>query len=1184
MSETRVVSAFSHSGFVTDRGVLMMNRVIVAGASAFLVLCFAATVRARPAVDLAAPITSASPDVKISGVSVKGAIESENITFALTFTAECEKDYQHVVLMAGDVALEEITSPRQGYRVQYDAARKSYAMRWRKAGTYKVSLSFAARPKKMDKGPWREASFTLPASRLRQLEVQCDRTDLEVRFPGALRLERKVEAATMTITAILGPGAPFVVRWKPQVEELDAKLVASSETNTIALVGAGALRIDSVFVFNIAQGKLREVAFRVPTELSLTQVRGPYIRDWRLEGEGKERRLKVTLNRAQTKQYALQVMSEMTLSGFPTETVLPVILPEEGIRAGGHLSIGTDSAIHLVVKQTGGLAQVEGTAFPRILLDRESPRRLPRSKAFYYTYASAPYQLKIALDDIVPSYDVAERMVVNVREDDLTVDLDLDLDIRDAPVRDLTVDLPAGFIIASVAGRQVEDHSVREAAADAKTQQVDVHFRQPVIGRTLVRVRLELGKSPLDAPLDLRDIAVQGAKSERGYIVLVADRGVEVETPKTEALREVHTGSVPMRVANAQFAYRFRDRGWSLGIRAARKPAGVLAESFHLISLGEGVLYGYVAVNYFISGAPVDELRFRAPDDPGAIEFIGADVRRWFKEGGVWTVKLRRKVIGEYNLGISWSKRYNAGEIIRVGGIECEGIESRTGFICAASHLNLKLAAEEVGPTLLEIKRDEIPDNYRLLVSAPILKIYKYVDRPHAIALKVDAYERGFLVPVVIEVMELQTQVNVREEGETESVTRIRYKVKNSSSQFLNLAMPPGAAVWATRTIELDGNGQETSTRVAASFDRKTGLLMVPLRRRRDPNDPITIELEYGVSHEAVEGAGALQLTAPKSAVQATFANWQVTVPEDWAILPGDGGNMLPKEREIGRGDLGAVMASIVRAWRWLRWHRVESEVYIGAGVAALIILLLTLVIRRRALPGTFGVLLLLAVCGAGIVAARSPAFRGLTADEYLTSLSFTQAVNLDDKAPMSVEVEIRPAWRRHATFMGGIVVPILAIACLVLASVNRGWRPPLLSLAIVGALYAAAQFPAASTVLAHLFTWGAPALLALWSVARAIPWRRRRTAVAAPATLVLAMFALAGCATGTRGFMPGKPTVDSAEYLLKAEKDSLEVTVSLKVATPGPARIPLLEESAVLLSPEEISKDVAVEHGGGRH
>ncbi len=329
--------------------------------------------------------------LNIKDLSVKGKIEGENITFTIDLTAEAKKARQEIALVSGDMVLLDVIEPKKDYDMRYDPAGRVYYMSLLRSGTRKVSADFAARPVAVEGGPWRESIFSIPASRMRKLEVECDRTDLEVLFPGALRLNREMRDGKLVITAILEPGRPFAVRWKPQVGELEGKLVLSSEANTIATASAGALRLDTLFVFDIAQGKLRELTFSVPDKVSVTQVHGAHIREWRIDG----RTLSVILNRELTKQYALQIVSETALPKFPAEITLPVIQPRGGIRSGGHLAVGTDSAIHLMVQKTGGLSQIDGSAFRRIVLDREKPRHLPRSKVFYYVYASSPYQMEI---------------------------------------------------------------------------------------------------------------------------------------------------------------------------------------------------------------------------------------------------------------------------------------------------------------------------------------------------------------------------------------------------------------------------------------------------------------------------------------------------------------------------------------------------------------------------------------------------------------------------------------------------------------------------------------------------------------------------------------------------------------------------------------------------------------------
>jgi len=522
-------------------------------------------------------------------------------------------------------------------------------------GVYAVAIQFAARPVPVADGEWRQCEFAVPSSNVRELEVEADRTDLEIQFPEALRVNRETIDGRLILTALLGPSRPFIVKWKPKVAELDAKLVLTCEANTVASAGTGAMRMDAVFAFEIAQGRLTELAFNVPATLSVTQVRGAHIRDWRLEettddGVLTGRRLIVILNRPVTDMYGLQIFAELPLPAFPAEVDLPVITPED-VRATGHVSIGTDSAIQLVVKRSAGLSQIDASAFPMILLSRDNPRPLPKSKAFFYSYAALPYEMELSLDDIVPSYDAASRFLVEVKEDDLAVNADIELDVRDAPVRSVVFDVPSQFSVAEVSGAQVARDSYSARDAGGGKQAVEVLFSKPVLGRTLVKLRLELGKTPLDAVQSLEGFAVAGAKNERGYLVVAVEEGVQIDTPDVEELRQVHTGSVPIQTAEAQYAYRFRSSGWKLSLHARRMHTSIRSEAFHLVSLGEGVAYTSVTFTYFISGAPVEEFNFRIPDELDNVEFVGQDVSRWQKEDDRWTVRLHRKVIGDYNIG-----------------------------------------------------------------------------------------------------------------------------------------------------------------------------------------------------------------------------------------------------------------------------------------------------------------------------------------------------------------------------------------------------------------------------------------------------------------------------------------------------------------------------------------------------
>lgn len=1145
---------------------------------AFLILLFLGS-------SVAFARSKAAPSV-ISDLNVKGVIEGENISFDLTLNIEVGSKGYEVALVSGDMVLEELTKPLKGTTVKYDPDSKTYRLVFERTGTYEVAATFAARPVLLEDGPWRESSFSIPASRIRELEVTCDRTDLEVLFPHALRLTREVQDGQLTMKAILGPDKPFTVRWKPHVQEMDAKLVLGSEANTIVSASVGALRGDSLFVFDISQGKLRELQFRVPEGLNVTQVRGEHIKDWRIEDRDDEKQLTVSLNMDQTRQYTLQVLSEMLLTKFPAEAELKTVEPVGGIRSAGHLAVGTDSAIHLVVQRAAGLSQIDASEFPRMVLDRERQRPLPQSNAFYYAYASLPFQMVLDLDDIVPSFDASERMVIEVGEDNLKAEVDLEIDVRDAPIRQVTLQVAKGFMVSEISGQQVADHNLHDPEEDGEPQEVEIRFYAPVLGRALLHVRLETGRGPLGEAQRIEQIAVKGAKNERGYLVVIADEGIEIEAPKLEKLREVHTGSVPMKVANAKFAYRFREEGWSLELMAQRRPASIRAEALHLVSLGEGVLYGNVVVNYFISGAPVDELLFRLPETLKSVEFISRDIRRWSQEGEQWRVKLQRKIIGDYTLGVSYHKRYEEGKALAIGEVQCEGTETETGFVILASHLNLRLAAEDKpDESVLEIERDEVPANYRLLVHAPILKTWKYVDAPHLISLQANAYEREVVLPVVVEMMEVRTRVATREDGQVESVTAVRYKVKNSTNQYLALRMPPGAAVWSTRIIEKDAQGRDTAHRVTATQDPKQGVLMIPLQRLRNPNDPMTVELEYGQTHPDLGWDGQLGLTAPRSLVPATFATWEIIAPNRWSVLPGRRGNMRAEDIERRQGDLSLVLASAAGSWKWAfeQWRGTVARIpYLGAVLAFLI---LVTCIRRSLLPEALLGLLLAGAVWVGILALDAPGFEdAFGRPEYLTSIKFTQALSLKEDAPLIVSSRVIPSWRQDFTWRQGIGIPSVALLLLVLAARIRRARRFLASLAAVGLLYTAALFPVASPYLGPVLTWGIPSLFGLvlvWRGARRhLPVLRTRFAVATSALIVAAL--LAPGLSAEEPAAKNRTVLDRVECHLKAERDSMAIRIHLRINAPEAMEVPLEIPSAILLSSERISDYVFVRQREG--
>ncbi|MBP7050952.1 MAG: hypothetical protein KBE65_08060 [Phycisphaerae bacterium] len=1131
----------------------------------------------------AAPSVDLSDSVEIDEVQLTCRIDGSQLDVTVAFEARTKQANRTILLVRGDAVLEKLEPAMTSGQLDYDPNDRVYRVAWSGSGRHAVAATFVARGTEDPNSPWRQASLEVPGGRLRRIRLLSSQPDLEVELPGAVRVQRRIEGGQLVMEALLGPRSPLQIRWKPQVQLADARLVLSSQANTIVDVRAGLVQVDTLFDFQIAQGKLETLTFNVPADLSITAVRGPSIRTWTL-GEPADgvRALRVELSRQQDREYRLQILAERAIGSLPATVPIPTIEPTGDLRAGGHLAVGTNSALQLVVQESSGLTQIDAAVFPHVQAQDAPARTIPQGKAFFYTYAGSRYRLALLVDAIVPTYEVAGRVIARVKEDDLVVDAELELDIRDAPLRQLEIAAPASLVVAAVDGNQVSDYHLPEGPSTGQQTSVRVVFKEPVAGRTLLHLRMELGRGPLDERQEIPSLRVIGAKTQRGYVVVAAETGIEIEQPQIGNLSEVHTASVPLRVPGAQYAYRFRDVDWTLGLMARRRPAEVRAEVFHLQSVGEALAYGSATVNYIITGSPIDELKFRLPESFENVEFVGRDVRRWDHQGDTWTVKLNQKVLGDYCLAATYTQRHAPDRPILLGALHCLGVQTQTGYVVVTSHLDLKLQLQEPAP-LLTIAMDEMPGDYRLLTSSPILAVYKYIAEPHSATLTIEPYQRSELLPVVVDIADLQTTLAIRPDGRIESVTTVRYKVKNTTGQFLALQMPADARVWAVSQVESSPGGAEQSVRLAVSHDQASGRLLVPLRRQANPNDPATVLLEYGQAHPAgTWWKRTVDLAAPSCTVPIAYAGWRIVVPDRWAISPA-GGNMEALPRPQGRMGLAGWIDRLVPSWeRGIRRALADDALTVFLAAAAILVIVCAIV-RRRHVPDLVVLALLVVLVWVGAKAWMAE----MAPVPAMTSLSYAQAVSADPDDAFRVSTQLVPAWRQTLRISDMAAVAIVLVVTGILAWRFRRLHRAALAAIVAASIYMAAQIPAAWPVLKALATWGLPAMAAAWFAYRA--WRRRPAALArvVPVASVLLMVCLAsGCSQlgSARRPVAAGSLVERVQCSLTAGTDNMEIKYRLRVRADRSWRFPLVEESAVLVSSVKPDAHVSLATENGRH
>lgn len=828
--------------------------------------------------------------VQLTDVALKGAIVGDNAAFELRLDFEDLALGQTLDVVHGAVALRDMELPTGVVLVRQDDALQLVLApdygRWRSYGGRAV-IRFAART--VVSNDWRCASFTFPVFPVRRVTVTADQPNMQIEIPQAADYETVRDAEGRPTTVANLPLNPyFTIRWKPEIRQADSELVATCDIHTVASASPGTLRVDTIYAYRVAQGQLTELLFDLP-DANVVSVVGDDIQDWRIDSTDPARpQLRVQLARPRRDEYRLGVVCERPLAAFPCQADLPVLVPLNVIRAGGSLLLGTDSAVKIQVAASTGLTQIDPSAFPRApAVDSSVPRPIPARGLFAWQYAAVPYELKLAADNIASAVHADINLLLRVADGVAVAEASIQLDIRDAPAREIRIAIPVDprWSVVSVAGRQFSESDV-DTRTIGDVREIVIPLREPIEGQALVTVRLEASLASLGDRFDVPSFTVADTRAVRGTLVVAAEQGVRLMPDEATELNDIHTASAPFKAEGAQLAYRFRDATWKLGIQLEYAQSAIHSEVFHLVSIGPGVVYVSAAVSGHVSGAPVQTLRFSVPVSIQGLDVTGVGIDSWSRSNDVCTVRLANRVLGDFTILLSYDHpvAYDNAELV-VGEIETLDTASELGFIAIATSAPLRVdESAQLPPALIRIPRDEIPAGYAATVTAPVVGAWKYIRKPHAASLRLTALDSHRPIDQVVDYLALSSTIG----RDGESVTRATWQVKNTSRQYLEIQLPPGATAWSVRqaatadTPMRDLPAQQTNDR-----------LLIPVERPRDPNQSVPIEVVYAQPAAHPRRFGTVTLAAPRLPdAPITFATWEVTVSDRAALGRAAGGTM----------------------------------------------------------------------------------------------------------------------------------------------------------------------------------------------------------------------------------------------------------------------------------------------------
>ncbi|TWT74208.1 threonine/serine exporter family protein [Allorhodopirellula solitaria] len=1093
---------------------------------------FQTTVGGRLRLSVSRSGTSPGPvewiDTQLHGVL---DAESDSMQFELRGTAEVSQAGEEVVVLGGRAAISEVPDdPNYRVRLANEDGQPVYKLFFPESGSFPITIHFVAGLAKAEDAN-RGLDFTVAAGSVVPLTLEGLGADIEFARSREFVSPERREDAWIGFLPATGHAH---LRWNPASQAGEGKLFFTTSGQIEAKLSAGLLRQDHQLSYHVLQGEIKSLQLRLHGPGEVLDVRGSNIVRWEVTGEGEQRELHVTLSQPMTGESSIHVRSQTPLGAFPIRVAGLRLEPVGAIRYSGLLRIINSGSVRLEPIELVGLTQLSPDQFPGDAADAR--------QVFVYRYPAAEYAFAVSADRIQPEVDVSELVVYELSESDRTMHANIEMDIREAPIREWDFAIPPDYSVVAVTGASVADY-VTASEVEGERRNLKVLFSEDVSGRQLVVLHLEKSEAAVEADWVLPRMEYPGTKTVRGDIGISVAAGFRISVAESEQLTEKPLAYFPQPSPRLQHAFRIRQPDWSATLHVEMLQRSVQSDVFHLYSLSDETIYGSALINYFVTGSPVSQWKITVPEKLGNLTVDGEDVRTWRRDGDTLVITLHQAVMGASTVLVTFEEKTSPPDgSFRAGVITPLDVQSERGYIQVVSPMQVKIESESVSDDLLKLDPLELPAELRLLTTAPPLGTWQYTARPFDLNLLVEWFQPGTMVSQVVEFADADSHVS----ADGELVTNVTYFVKSRGQRTLRVRLPEAPV----RLWEVSVDGTPVTARQADEFT------LIPLPGGADPNVPVEVRLRLGkpsVSESTPE------LMLPSVDAPLLKVQWSIVGDENRVLAPGRGTVSPPRPvlpasglEWTARHGLASMLLITLLTGIGI-WGREQSQWMQAASLVSLAI--------------AIGITLVTALAAVASIRAPLP---------LQLSLPILSA-----GAPIELNVFNIPRWRANLSWLG-LAAIVAGVGCLVWSFLRQAWNKRIRWIALLvmalGLLWqgdTAGWFFALLAVAIFLFLFLSPA----WQMMRRISdrWgehRRSRQAgpdgvsASPPATAILLLALLTLPAATCFAVVPdGFVAADSMtqEWHVTDHDKRLSATGTMKVSGSTGDQFVLLNAPAVL-------------------
>ncbi|UCC94757.1 MAG: hypothetical protein JSW40_08090 [Candidatus Omnitrophota bacterium] len=298
-----------------------------------------------------------------------------------------------IPLIENVVGLKEASLNRKPSFVIREGNR--YVLLVNKPGVYDLNLEFFIKVKReREHGPG-SLSFQILPSPITILDVEMQETEVEIFVEPSIKIETERLAKKTLATVVLPYTERVTVRWSKALPkeiiptvELEPKMYVDAVT--VVSVGDGVAKCSSTLHYSILQSEVSNLRVSFPEDVSVLDVSGNQLRDWKIKPQDKRQLLDIYLNYGVKGSYMLNVIYEKNIGAGSVTAQLPEMNVLGTERQRGVVGIEAVTNIELAFNTIKGASRIDVKELPHTIWSRV---RNPVLLAF--KYLKVPYTVVI---------------------------------------------------------------------------------------------------------------------------------------------------------------------------------------------------------------------------------------------------------------------------------------------------------------------------------------------------------------------------------------------------------------------------------------------------------------------------------------------------------------------------------------------------------------------------------------------------------------------------------------------------------------------------------------------------------------------------------------------------------------------------------------------------------------------